>query len=87
MVTVQWSDDSRTSAGTWEELTARVATIQWHVYTAEQMKHVLAKRAYRWSGTPVDPSAGDREFWRQLEKAKLVIIEKDMPDDDERSTS
>lgn len=77
MVTVLWSNDSRTSAATWEELTAKVAAIQWHTYTPEQMRHVLAKRAWRWSNVEIDPDSPARDFWLALADAKLVIIEKD----------
>lgn len=84
MVSIQWSNGSTTSARTWDDLTAKVAAIQWHEYTPEQMRHVLAKRAWRWSNVDVDPDAASREFWHGLETAKLVIIEKD---DDEGSTT
>lgn len=77
MVTIQWSDGSRTSAATWAELLERVAAIQWHPYTVEQMRHVLAKRAWRWSGVSVSADDEARAFWYALAKAKLVIIEKD----------
>lgn len=80
---VRWSNGQVDAAPTWQALLDRVRETQWHTWTEEQFRLVLAKRAVRWSGYEIDIDASPRDLFLQLEEAGLVLVLADHEDDKE----
>jgi hypothetical protein len=79
---VRWSNGSVTAAGDWQELLDKVRRLQWWDWDEDTFRQILGKRAERWSGTTIDIDAPPEELFRELARAKLVIVLGD--DDDEK---
>lgn len=77
MVRVRWSNNRIDAAPTWEELEKRVRVDQWGEFTEEEFRAVMAKRAWRWSRTDIDTDGSSELFFRELERAGLVLVETD----------
>lgn len=71
---VRWSNGHVDTARTWQTLLDRIRYSQWTVWTEEQFRAVLAKRALRWSGTEIDYLARPRRLFRELERAGMVEV-------------
>jgi predicted acetyltransferase len=74
MVAVRWSNGQIDAARSWAELLHVVRKTQWAAMDEQEFRHLLAKRAWRWSLVPVDPTAPARRFFRELAEARLVEI-------------
>jgi hypothetical protein len=81
MPTITWSNGQQDSASTWEALEELVRETQWRYYTPEGFRTAMAKRAWRWSRTEIDPDVDAETFFAELAHAKLVTID-DEPKDD-----
>lgn len=84
MVAVRWSNGQIDTARSWSELLQVVRKTQWSLLPENEFRYMLAKRAWRWSLTPVDPDAPPHRFFKQLERARLVEILADPTEFDER---
>ena len=79
---VRWSNGHVDAAPTWQGLLNGVRKTQWTPWDEEMFRAVLAKRAYRWSGTSIDAGARPARLFRELQRAGLVEILN--PYDDEK---
>lgn len=84
MVAVRWSNGQIDTARSWQELLDLVRKTQWSLMPEDEFRYMLAKRAWRWSLTPVDTEATPRRFFKQLERARLVEILTSTDEYDER---
>jgi hypothetical protein len=77
MHTITWSSGRVDQAPTWQAMLDLVRADQWAEYDSEDgFRAELAKRAYRWSTTAIDIGAPPRRFFLELERARLIIIER-----------
>lgn len=80
MHTISFSNGQVMQARTWKALAAKLwaEQIKWghDLATEEEFRLAMAKRAYRWSGATIDLGARWAEFFRELERAKLLVIER-----------
>lgn len=65
-------------ATTWSNLLEQVRLLPWNRdLSPEEFRHVMAKRAWVWSQSNVDPYLPPRQFVQALEMAGLLRIIKD----------
>jgi len=70
-----WPDGTFHEAASWGKLLETIREHPWNaIYSDEEFRRVLAKRAYIWSTTIVDPTTSDEEFFSQLHDAGLIRI-------------
>lgn len=74
MRAVTWSNGHIDRARTWQALLDGIRATQWHDYSEEEFRAVMAKRAWRWSKTEIDIGAPPARFFEELEYAKLLVI-------------
>ncbi len=78
MVTVRWDNGETDEAPTWQALLDHVRDTQWGTYdTEEDFRVDMAVRALRWSSTEIDHGGTPEHFFMELERARLVTIERD----------
>lgn len=73
---VIWSNGKVDEARTWTGLLDQIREDQWRGYTDWEFRAEMAKRAWRWSRTSIDMGASPRRFFHELERAKLIIIDR-----------
>lgn len=82
MVAVEWSNGVVDHARDWDALLLVVMGAQWgqkwHELDEDKFRFEMAKRALRWSGTKIDIGAPAREFFRELERARMLIVVQDV---------
>lgn len=71
-----WSNGKVDQASTWQGLLDRIRGDQWRGYAEWEFRAEMAKRAWRWSHTSIDMGARPRRFFQDLERAKLIIIDR-----------
>lgn len=71
---IRWSNGSVSAAADWQSLLDAVRLQQWHTWTEEEFRLVLAKRAMRWSGTDIDYAAEPEDLFMELHRARLVEV-------------
>ena len=74
---VIFPDGSFAQSPTWGGLEYRLRQEAWNPTNSEKFRKVMANRARVWSGTPVDVELISRQFFEDLEAAKLLIIVRD----------
>lgn len=74
-VTIRWSDDRLESAPSWEALEEKVRAYQWWPMTPDEFRAEMQKRALRWSGTEIATTGSSEEFFAELARARVVLIE------------
>jgi hypothetical protein len=75
-VIVRWENDERDAGSTWQELLDHVRNTQWCPYETEaEFREDMARRAFNWSLTEIDTSGTAEEFFRELERARMIWIE------------
>lgn len=74
IVAVRWSNGQLDRAESWEALEDALRLDQFSEFTPDEFRAVLAKRAWRWSGTRVDTDISSAEFFMELAWAKLIEI-------------
>ena len=74
MIGVEWSDGRQVWAPTWNEMFQAVRGVQWSEYGVREFRAEMAKRAIRWSGTEIDPWLPVDKFFKELQRARLLII-------------
>jgi len=74
MVGIEWSDGTQVFAPDWETLFDSVRKAQWTELPPRVFRAEMAKRAIRWSNTRIDPWLPDRKFFKELERARMLII-------------
>lgn len=74
MPTIRWSNGQTDTAETWEALLTLIGETQPEPMGDEQIREELAKRAWRWTLTNVDPSLPAALFFGELEHAKVIVI-------------
>lgn len=75
MHTITWSNGTVDQAPTWQRMLDTVRSTQWSEYLSEEaFRAEMAKRAYRWSGTVIDIGARPAAFFRELERARMIVI-------------
>lgn len=74
-VTIRWSDDRLESAPSWEALEEKVRAYQWAPMTPDEFRIEMQKRAWRWSHTRIATTGSSREFFAELHRARIVLIE------------
>lgn len=77
MVAVEWGDGRVDSAGTWAVLLELLRAKQWGGLSEQTFRLEMAKRALRWSKTVIDPWVPARKFFRELERAHMLIVLED----------
>lgn len=75
MHAIIWSNGERTTARTWAAMFEKVRASQWRELDEQEFRTELAKRAYVWSRTEIDPYGTYRELFYELARAGLVVIE------------
>lgn len=74
MPRVLWSNGREDAARSWVALLEVVRTTQFRVIAPDKFRDELARRAWLWSGTYIDPESRPRDLFEQLEKAHLLKI-------------
>ena len=74
MIGVEWSDGRQVWAPTWNEMFQEIKGVQWSEYGVREFRAEMAKRAIRWSGTEIDPWLPADKFFKELQRARLLII-------------
>jgi hypothetical protein len=74
MVAIEWGDGRQLAASTWDELFHMVREKAWNGLDEDSFRQEMAKRALRWSGTVIDPWLPARKFFRELERARMLVI-------------
>lgn len=72
MPSVMWSNGQVDTAKTWEELEDRVRHDQWWAYGPSEFRVEMQKRCLRWSGVEILTTGSSRQFFNELERAKVV---------------
>lgn len=79
MIVIRWENDQTDEAPTWQVLLDNVRETQWQTYDTEtEFREVMANRALMWSATVIDPGGRPAEFFRELERASLIRIEREV---------
>lgn len=81
---IRWSNGQVDAAPTWDALLHRVRTTQWSVMDDEEFRGVMAKRAWRWSGTSIATDGTAEQFIAEWARALLVEILDDADDGKEK---
>jgi len=76
MHTIIWSNGHTDRAETWQGLMDLVRADQWREYDEQTFRAEMAKRALIWNGTEIDMGAPPKRFFEELERAKLIQIER-----------
>jgi len=82
---VVWPDGTESQAATWADMLERLCADQWDEELADdyEMREEMGYRAKQWSGTRIDYEyTNPREFFRELERARLLIVMEDPDADD-----
>ena len=74
MPRVLWPSGTIDFGETWEDVLERVRSTQDRDVPMEDFRAELGKRAWVWNRVHVDPSADARDFFQQLEWAKMLKI-------------
>lgn len=74
-VSIRWSDDKVEVAPSWEELEEKVRLYQWAPMSPDEFRAEMQKRCLRWSGTEIATTGTSAEFFAELARARLVLIE------------
>jgi len=76
MIVVRWDNGETDEAPTWQALLDHVRETQWHTSDTEiEFREEMARRALLWSGTVIEAAGAPAQFFRELERAKLIRIE------------
>lgn len=75
MVAVVWSNGQRDEAATWDGLLEAIRLSQPRSYGPVAFRKELARRAQLWSGFRIDHTLPARKLFKELEYAKVVIIQ------------
>jgi hypothetical protein len=73
---VIFPDGSRLTAKTWRELESILRNDSWNPSDKEKFRAEFAKRARNWSGTEIDSELISRQWFEELERAGLLLIER-----------
>ena len=76
MHTITWSNGSRDTARTWQALLDRIRRAQWIEMEEDEFRAEMGKRAWVWSETVIDIGASPRRFFEELERARMIQIER-----------
>jgi hypothetical protein len=74
VIGVEWSDGRQVWAPTWQGMFDAVKDDQWSEYDARAFRAEMAKRAIRWSRTEIDPWLPTPKFFKELQRARLLIV-------------
>lgn len=74
MIGVEWSDGRQVWAHTWVALFEAVRDDQPGEYGAREFRAEMGKRALRWSGTEIDPWLPADKFFKELQRARMLIV-------------
>lgn len=74
MVGVEWSDGRQQWAPTWQALLDETREYQWSHVSERTFRAELAKRAIRWSRTEIDPWLPAGKLFKELERARMLIV-------------
>ncbi len=78
MIVIRWDNDERDVGSTWQEVLDHVRETQWRTYESEaEFREEMAWRAFNWSLTEIETGGTAEEFFRELERARVVRIEQD----------
>lgn len=84
MPQVRWSNGRADRAHSWEALESKIRNDQWWDLSPDEFRLVMQKRAYRWTLTEIVTAGSSEAFFKELERAKLIVIETDTDDLKER---
>lgn len=74
-IEILWPDGSRYESNTWDGLLEQVRSHPWNAEMgSEEFRHSLAKRAWVWNFTEIDPAGTAAEIFRGLVDAGLVKL-------------
>lgn len=75
MPAILWPDGRVQRAPTWAALLGAVGSLPWNAHLdADKLLHVLARRAWVWSGTDVDVWGSARTVFAELERAGMLRV-------------
>jgi hypothetical protein len=77
MAQVRWSNGQADRAHSWEALESKIRNDQWWDLDPDEFRIVMQKRAYRWSLIEITTLGTSEEFFKELERARLIVIESD----------
>lgn len=69
-------DGSRIEADTWVDLEAVLRTDSWNPYHKAEFRAEFAVRAKNWTGTVIDSELVSEQWFEELERAGLLLIER-----------
>jgi hypothetical protein len=74
VIGVEWSDGRQVWAPTWVAMFEEIKGDQWSDYDHREFRAEMAKRSIRWSGTEIDPWLPADKFFKELQRARLLIV-------------
>ncbi len=77
MPTITWSNGKVDTADSWELLLDHVRKTQWHRYDDHKFRLIMRRRALLWSGVKISIDCTAEQFIRELQYAKLVVVNDD----------
>lgn len=74
-VRIRWPDGKEYGGNSWSDLLRRINALPWNEHMDEsEFRQELARRAYVWSETIVNPAAPPATLFRELAKAGALEI-------------
>ena len=75
MPAVLWADGRTQRAGSWQGLLDAVRELPWNRHMDEgKLRHVMARRAFVWSGIYVDTYGPPRVLFQELARAGILRV-------------
>jgi hypothetical protein len=76
MPAIIFPDGTRLSGETWEDLEHQLRSDDWNPSDPVEFREDFAHRARVWSGTEMAVESSSEQFFEDLERASMVLIER-----------
>ena len=74
MPAVEWSNGQVDRAPTWQGLLDKIRRVQWRRLDEDAFRFEMSKRALLWSGTKIDMGAPPKDFFKELQRAHMLVV-------------
>jgi len=71
---IRWADGSEQEATDWVQMLKDTIAVQWSQMSKTEFKAEMAHRAAVWSETNLDQTQKAEGFFREMERAGLLVI-------------
>jgi hypothetical protein len=77
MPAVIFPDGARLVGKTWADLELQLRKDAWNPSFEEKFRKEFANRARNWSGTEIATESSSKQFFEDLERAGMVLVERE----------